>query len=139
MLFCLTLVATACTSSKNIVKLSGIKWELQSINGKAIQLKDNSSEVFIQFNETEKRANGRAGCNRFFGNYEMDGDLLKFSPMGATRMACPDLEIESDFFKMIELVDHFSIKNNQLLFMQKGKVLAEFKKGEELKNESKEK
>lgn len=66
-----------------------------------MKLTDPNTEMYIQFEDVEKRVNGRAACNRFFGNYEIDGNKLKFSPMGATRMACPDLQNETEFFQML--------------------------------------
>lgn len=89
LLFCLALFGVSCNSSKNMAKLDGVKWELKSLNDREVKFTDNNSEVYLQFNEAEKKVSGRGGCNRFFGNYEMDGDKLKFSPLGATRMACP--------------------------------------------------
>ena len=132
-LFCLVLMGVGCNSSKNMAKLNDVKWELKMLNDKEVKLTDNNSEVYIQFNEAEKRASGRSGCNRFFGNYEMEGDKLKFSPMGATRMACPDMQIESEFFQMLETVDAYSIKDGLLSLKSKGKVVAVFYKAEELK------
>lgn len=133
-LLCITLAGVGCHSSKNMAKLSGVKWTLVSLNGAEVQLSDQNSEVFIQFNEAEKRVNGRAGCNRFFGNYEMEDSKLKFSPMGATRMACPDLQIENAFFQMLEEVDSYKIKDHLLTFLSKGKEVAVFKKTEEVKD-----
>lgn len=63
----------------------------------------------------------------FFGGYELDGKTLKFSQMGSTRMACPDMEVESAFFKMLENTDRFEIKDHTLLLMNRNQVLAEFK------------
>lgn len=114
-----------------MAKLNGVKWVLQTLNGKEVKLTDQNSEIFIQFNEVEQRVNGRAGCNRFFGNYEMEGRKLKFSPMGATRMACPDLQIETAFFQMLDEVDALTIKDNKLTFESKKKVVAVFRKAQE--------
>lgn len=47
--------------------------------------------------------------------------------MGSTRMACPDMEVESAFFKMLENTDRFEIKDHTLLLMNRNQVLAEFK------------
>ena len=58
---------TACNSSRNIVKLTGVKWVLEKLDGKPLQMKENGNKVYIHFNDTEKRADGMAGCNRFFG------------------------------------------------------------------------
>lgn len=133
LLLCFALLGVGCNSSKNMAKLEGVKWELKTLNDKEIKLVDNSSEVYIQFNEVEKKVNGRGGCNRFFGNYELDGDKLKFSPLGATRMACPDLELETEFFRVLETVDAYSIKDGQLSLKSKGKVVAVFNEAKESK------
>lgn len=132
LLLCVALVGVVgCKSSKNGPKLYDVKWVLETLDGKKVQLTDGNEEMFIQFDEIQKRANGRAACNRFFGNYELDGSSLKFSPMGATRMACPDLQWETAFFQMLDGVDAYSIKDNILSFLSKGNVVATFKKGEE--------
>lgn len=124
-------VVAGCNSSKSMAKLNDVKWVLETLNGAKVTLTDSSNEIFIRFDEVEKRVNGRAACNRFFGNYEMDQTKLKFSPMGATRMACLDMQKETEFFQMLDGVETYSIKDNILSFKSKGEVVATFKKGEE--------
>lgn len=132
LLLCIGLFGMAgCNSSKSMAKLTDIKWVLETLNGEKVKLTDSNSEIFIQFNEAEKRVNGRAACNRFFGNYEMDGNKLKFSPMGATRMACPDLQLENQFFQVLDGVDAYTIKDNVLTLLTKNKAVATFKKEDE--------
>ena len=41
---------------------------------------------------------GKAFCNRFFGEYRKDGATLFIGAVGATRMACPELDAEQQFF-----------------------------------------
>lgn len=120
------IVLTSCGSSKSKVGLTGMKWVLESIEGQKVQMKEANNEITMQFSEAEKRVTGMAGCNRFFGGYETDGNKLKFSHMGATRMTCPDQETELRFFKVLENTDTFQIKDQQLTLFQKGKALAEF-------------
>lgn len=132
-LVCIVLGIGGCNSSKNMAKLNDVKWILETLDDKQVKLSDQNGEIFIRFDDVEKRVNGRAACNRFFGNYEMDGSTLKFSPMGATRMACPDLQIENDFFQTLDGVDSYTIKDTILSFQSKGKVVASFRKGEENK------
>lgn len=132
LLLCLGLLGVGgCNSSKCMAKLTDIKWVLETLNGEKVKLTDSNSEIFIQFNDAEKRVNGRAACNRFFGNYEMNDNKLKFSPMGATRMACPDLQIENQFFQVLDEVDAYTIKENVLTFLAKNKPVATFVKAEE--------
>lgn len=131
---CMAVAIVACNPSGNGLKLTGNKWVLENLDGKKVEWKEGEKEVFIQFDGEKKRVSGMAGCNRFFGEYELDGQKLKFSKMGATRMACPDLEKEAEFFKMLEATDNYAIKDHQLSLMQKNKVLAVFK-GEKLPEE----
>lgn len=121
------IVLISCGSSKNKVSLTGMKWVLESMEGQKVQMKEKNNEITVQFEEAEKRVTGMAGCNRFFGGYEADGNKIKFSHMGATRMTCPDQDTELRFFKILENTDTFQIKEQQLTFFQKGKVLALFK------------
>lgn len=120
----------SCDSAKEAAKLKDVKWVLETLNGEKVELADPENKMFIQFDIAEKRVNGRAACNRFFGNFELDDSKLKFSPMGATRMACPDLQKETEFFQMLDKVDSYEIKDNTLLFLSKGEVVATFQKTE---------
>lgn len=62
-----------------------------------------------------------------FGNFELNDSKLKFSPMGATRMACPDLAKETEFFQMLDKVDSFNLKDNMLSFYPKRRLSLHFK------------
>ena len=45
-------------------------------------------ELYVQF-EADGELAGFAGCNRFFGSYELTESTIKIGPLGSTRMACP--------------------------------------------------
>lgn len=116
-----------CKSNKGTMKLEGFKWVLKNLNGKEVVLSSPDSEIFLYFDVTENRVNGRVACNRFFGNYKMDGNNLKFSPLGATKMACPnDSEWEMEFFTMMDATENFERKDGMLIFGTKDKTLATF-------------
>ncbi|MCB1422041.1 MAG: META domain-containing protein [Nitratireductor sp.] len=67
-------------SAAGMSSLAGSEWGMA-----------DTDRPFIRF-EAEGRVAGDAGCNRFFGSYEEDGDALKIGPLGTTRMACiPDM------------------------------------------------
>lgn len=73
--FVMTAAAAAGMSS-----LAGSEWGMA-----------DADRPFVRF-EADGRVVGDAGCNRFFGSYEEDGDTLKIGPLGTTRMACiPDM------------------------------------------------
>lgn len=122
-----SLALGGCKSNKESVKLDGFKWVLKTLNGKEVTLSSPDTEIFLYFDVAEKRVNGRVACNRFFGNYKMDGENLKFSPLGATKMACPnDSEWEMEFFSMLDATENFKWKGGMLIFGTKEKTLATF-------------
>ncbi len=121
----------SCDSAKEAAELKDVKWMLETLNGEKVKLTDSTDKMFIQFEIAEKRVNGRAACNRFFGNFELNDSKLKFSPMGATRMACPDLAKETEFFQMLDKVDSFNLKDNMLSFLSQKEVVATFQKSTE--------
>jgi len=76
--------------------LAGSSWTFVSIGGVAVA-KDRPTA--LQFDGA--RLSGSAGCNRFSGTYSVDGGALKAGPLMATEMACPGMEQEQAFFKLM--------------------------------------
>lgn len=61
------------------------------------------------------RAEGEAACNRFAGPFELAGGRqLRLGPLMSTRMACPDLAVESRFMKALNDTRHYRINANML-------------------------
>lgn len=106
-------------------------WGLQSIKSKKITFGEDSRIVYIQFNPEAKSVNGHAGCNRFFGSYEEPkAGQLSFSGMGATKMACPDneMELEDMFLSNLNKVNAYKIDGNKLELLHNDNVLMTFEK-----------
>jgi heat shock protein HslJ len=108
--------------------LGSQQWMLTEMNGKKIE----GSKAFIQFNETEKRFSGNAGCNRMFGTYEITGKEIKFGAAGMTKMACIDpgvMEAEAEFAKALGEATRFK-KNSKTLTIYAGdRTVLKFKAG----------
>lgn len=116
-----------CKSGKEIPNLDNVKWKLTHLNGKEVVLNYPENEIFMFFNGTEKKVNGRAACNRYFGNYEITDTKITFSSIGATRMACPgDGEWEAEFFQTLETVDTYTLKDDVLTLYSKDQPVAVF-------------
>lgn len=62
---------------------------------------------------------GFGGCNRYFGDAEIDGDQIRFGALGSTRMACPAavMDQESRFFAALELVRRWRVEPTGLLHL----------------------
>ncbi|MBE1527787.1 heat shock protein HslJ [Sphingopyxis sp. OAS728] len=77
-------------------ELAGTNWSFVSIGGVAVTA---DRPTALQFDGN--RMSGSAGCNRFSGTYSVDGRTLKAGPLMATEMACPGMELEQAFFKLM--------------------------------------
>lgn len=91
------------------VSLTDTKWKLVEFRGKPVEYKNpENKEIFIQLN-SDNSAYGFSGCNTFRGSYELkEGNRITFSKMASTLMACPDMELESEFMKVIETADNYN-------------------------------
>lgn len=94
----------------------GKKWKLVEINGKRVlNTSDSGKDYFIQLQQEETRLSGYAGCNSFFGSYELkEGNRVTFSKMGSTMMACPNMATEQELMKVLETVDNYTTDGKSL-------------------------
>ncbi|MHC1777781.1 MAG: copper resistance protein NlpE N-terminal domain-containing protein [Lentimicrobium sp.] len=92
------------------------KWKLVELNGKPVEnTSGNGKEYFISLQQEESRVSGYAGCNSFFGSYELkEGNRVAFSKMGSTMMACPNMTTEQELFKVLETVDNYTTDGKTL-------------------------
>jgi heat shock protein HslJ len=85
--------------------LTGVHWRLVSVSGDTIA---EESGMFLSI-DVDGSVKGHGGCNRFFGSLEMADAGLKFGPLGATRMACPEpiMNREMEFFEALQETRQF--------------------------------
>ena len=124
----LLLAMTGCMGGSKNVPLAGTIWKLSSMEGiPATAISAEVDAFTLMFESEEKMVAGRTNCNRFFGKYEEMGSELEFTEMGMTRMACPDMQYEDVFVKMLDEVDGFQIKGDELTLMDDKRSLAVFR------------
>lgn len=136
-LACAATVACAVDSATSLESgppaadnLTGIKWRVVELSGHPVAIPLHGEQPFIVFDQAKRQATGYAGCNRFFGGYELDGPALTFGPIGATKMACPDLEagLETEFFKVLDATRRWEIVGGSLRLLSGDAVLARLEK-----------
>lgn len=101
-------------------------WELVegTVDGENIPLTQGFP---ITMNVTEDGVDGRAACNSYFGNYELDGSNLTLSQIGATEMACmPEnvMAAESMYLTALTRVESYSLESEALQLAGPGLELA---------------
>jgi heat shock protein HslJ len=106
--------------------LTGIKWRVVELSGIPVATSLHGERPFILFDAAKRQVTGYAGCNRFFGGYSLEGDMLTFGLIGATKMACPDLEegVETEFFKILDATRRWEIVDGTLRLLNGDAVLA---------------
>ncbi len=85
----------------------GIDWVLSTLAGDAVP---EGVEVTLVLSGGE--AVGSAGCNSYFGSYELDGDALTFpDPFGLTQRLCDDsvMAVEDAYLPLLQETASWSI------------------------------
>ncbi|MCC6865581.1 MAG: META domain-containing protein [Ignavibacteria bacterium] len=107
--------------------ISGIEWKLKLLNNKNVIL-NSGKKITLLFNADEKKFNGKAVCNTYFGSYTKASSSLSFKEIGSTKMMCDDNNLENDYFNMLEGVDSYTISYGTLSLYSKGTVIAVYNK-----------
>lgn len=98
-------------------------WRLRFLNGKEIK----SDMPFLRFEYDGNRFSGSTGCNSIGGEYEIDGDAIKFSKVISTKKACLDPDNpESAFLENFAKVDRFEVSEDRLELSAGGVVVMSF-------------
>ena len=123
-------ILISCSSSKEKASatITDKNWMLKELNGTPVPV-TGTKQPFIILHKKESRVNGNAGCNNFFGSYQINGVQITISNVGATKMACQDMELENNFFQLLQSPLTFSINGDELIFKNNnGNVSAIFEK-----------
>jgi heat shock protein HslJ len=74
-------------------------------------------QLTVQFNQETKQVSGFSGCNRFFGSYTLNENILDIGPLASTKMMCqdPNNKIEAKLLDNLSNANSFSLKENILV------------------------
>ena len=90
------------------------KWELSVLDGKQVA---GNQPIYIELTEDGK-VSGFIGCNRLNGSYTIENETqIKFSQLGTTRMACPEMEmeLEKEVLELLNTTDNFTLDDGKLM------------------------
>jgi len=73
--------------------------------------------VTIEFENGE--VHGSAGCNSYFGSYEVKGNVISFGMLAMTEMACLEpeslMEQEQAYMQLLSEVETFALEGERLM------------------------
>ena len=119
---------TTAATSAAAADLRGTRWQLVALGDKPVAAVDTQRAAHVILQPDSKQVAGSGGCNRMFGVYELNGDALRFSGIGSTKMACQDgMDTETAFLPALLRVAKYRIDGQQLeLSDSTGAVIAKF-------------
>lgn len=112
-------------ADKQLSSLYDTKWKLKKIHN-AGTAEAVTNRAFIKFNQSTKSAGGNGGCNAFGSSITVSGNSISFKDIFSTKMYCEGVQQTEDiFFKQLQKVNRFVIKDKTLLLYRDKDVLLE--------------
>ena len=94
----------------------GTRWVLVGLGTTPVTAGTTAREPFmILTDDADRRITGSGGCNSMFGSYTLNGDVLTFGDIGATKMACDrGMNVETSLFSALSRVARWRIAGQHL-------------------------
>lgn len=108
-----TSMMTSCHKAPQ-PKITDNEWLLKTMEIDGVPYVLTADNPTIMFSDSNS-VTGFGGCNRFFGNYELDGSALNIELKGSTKAMCANLYIEDALFGLLQNVSYYEIDNGQLV------------------------
>ena len=119
----------AAGSSSIEPTLVGVTWTLIELGGQPVPPgAGNRAPTLVVEGGGESRANGFAGCNRWFSAYTLTlPDQIQFTGPGATKMACDTgMELEQRYLAMLSQVRRYTMGDSTAVLHGESGPLARF-------------
>jgi copper homeostasis protein (lipoprotein) len=115
-----------CTSGA-LSELLNTYWKLIELNGESIETAEGMKEAHLILSEPAAQARGNAGCNNFFGRYQLEDNTLSFGALGSTMMACAEgMDTERAFLDALGRTTRYVIQGETLQLYAEDQLLARF-------------
>lgn len=102
------------------------KWALKKIHT-VPGTQDVIVKAFIRFDAEKKSAGGNGGCNSFGSSITLSGNNIKITDIFSTKMYCEGIQPTEDlFFKLLEKVNRFEVKDTSMILYRDKEALLEF-------------
>ncbi|MCD7973121.1 MAG: META domain-containing protein [Candidatus Azobacteroides sp.] len=107
--------------------LSGT-WELETMEGRSTDLDSFQHTPTLEFNFSDGRISGNAGCNQFNASFTLNNNTLDVQPLATTRMACDKMEGENKFSGLLAGRSTIDFENNLLILRRNNNMIMTFKR-----------
>lgn len=116
----------ACCNGEKSLPMENTKWNLTELQGATNEAFNNADTFWFALDG--EGIIGVGACNNFFGGYQLDANGgFEVGAMGMTRMACPDMELEDEFVRLLDEADGYEIQGDILTLKRGDEPVAKFK------------
>jgi heat shock protein HslJ len=114
----LTCMAGCLAPSSPPEELTGNSWKLVSYNdGNELANAGPLTIITLKFGENG-RISGNAGCNDYFGDYQLEGGLISIKVLGATEKYClaPEgvMDMEQSYYLLLKKTTRYHIDQDEM-------------------------
>jgi heat shock protein HslJ len=97
-------------------RLEGVQWEVTGYNNGRQAVVGPKTGTRLTLTFQDGRVSGSSGCNRFHGEFKVEGNALKVGPLATTRMACDEsvMTQEQAFLRALESATTWDIVGGML-------------------------
>jgi len=105
-------------------------WLAKAINGKTIEKEKLKKQPILEIHLNNMKLIGNDGCNNIFGKIAtLNANAITFDGIGGTKMACPNMDISSEYRNALSKIKTFKHEKLQLYFYDsEGNELLKFQK-----------
>lgn len=104
-------------------------WVLEKMNGKNVSSSEFVNELpYLEINSNSGTFMGYAGCNRMNGSLFFEKEVLRFTSIITTRMACISENKEGEFLHSLESTTSYEVANMRLTLTNPSGIELIFKK-----------
>jgi heat shock protein HslJ len=115
----------------SFVPLLDTHWRLVQLGGERVDNPAGQRDAHIVLASKSNSVGGDSGCNRIFGHYALENEMLKFDGLGGTKMFCEArMQLEQSFTNALMSTLTWKITGRSLELMDEtGKAVATFEAG----------
>lgn len=123
-----SLVNPPAVATAAAVPLLDTHWRLVQLGGEMVDNPAGERDAHLVLTSANNAVGGNLGCNRMFGHYALENDMLKFDGLGGTKMFCEArMQIETAFSNALMSTLRWKITGRSLELMDEtGKTVATF-------------
>jgi heat shock protein HslJ len=109
--FILLFTLTTCSKDETVSGQTDTTdvWVLSEMNKAPV-----NRRITIAFPK-EGRISGQAPCNKYFGSQTVPMPWFEIKGLGSTKMACPELTLETQYFDLLQKMATAEVAGNTLI------------------------